>query len=136
MGARGRLVRHRVEPDYRVQVSAAAISARCIQQSACGGFRLARCGCDPVWGNLQVEHPRLRCRPRRSAVLLRVYDRHGRWRVHQLPNPAQFRVPQQGQSGQADRVVCVGILRHHLHRQLHQLRVGRRSRIACAGLYL
>ena len=34
---------------------------------------------NPVWGNLQVEHPRLRCRPRRSAVLLRVYDRYGDW---------------------------------------------------------
>ena len=66
----------------------AAIFARCIQQFTCGGFRLARRGCDPVWRNIQVEHPRLRCRPRRSAVLLRVYDRHGHWRVHQLPNPA------------------------------------------------
>ena len=136
MGARGRSVRHRVESDYRVQVSAAAISARCVQQSAGGGFRLARRGCDPVWRNLQVEHPRLRCRPRRSAVLLRLHDRHGHWRVHQLPDPAQFCVPQQGQSGQADRVVCVGVLRHYLHCQLHQLRVGCRSRAAGAGLHL
>ena len=44
------------------KVSAAAIPAHCIQQSAGGGFRLARRGCDPVWRNIQVEHPRLRCR--------------------------------------------------------------------------
>ena len=45
-----------------------------------------------------------------------LYDCNGPWRVHQLPHPAQLRVPQQGQPCQADRLVCAGLLRHHLHR--------------------
>ena len=45
-------------------------------------------------------------RPRRPALLLRLHDRHGHRRVHQLPHPAQFCVPQQGQSGKTDRLVC------------------------------
>jgi len=31
---------------------------------------------------------RLRCRPRWSALLLRLHDRHGHRRVHQFPHPA------------------------------------------------
>ena len=57
-------------------------------------------------------------------------------RVHQLPDPAQLCVPQQGQSGQADRLVRGGVLPHHLHRQLHQLCVGGGGRPAGAGLHL
>ena len=45
-------------------------------------------------GDIQVEYPRLRCRPRRSAVFLRVHDCYGHWRVHQLPHSTQLCVPQ------------------------------------------
>ena len=44
----------------------------------------------------KLEHPRLRCRPRRSALLLRLHDRHGHRRVHQLPHPAQLCVRSKG----------------------------------------
>ena len=136
VGARGWLVRRRVEFDYCVQVPAAAIFAQGVCRPAGGRFRLAGHPGDALWRDVSVEHSGLRCRPRRSAVLLRVYDRHGHRRVHQFPDPAQFCVPQQGKPGQADRVVRAGVLHHHLHRQLHQLCVGGGGRAAGAGLHL
>ena len=53
-----------------------------------------------------------------------------------FPIQRSFRVPQQGQPGQADRLVCAGLLHHHLHRQLHQLHLGGGGWPAGAGLYL
>ena len=53
-----------------------------------------------------------------------------------FPIQRNFVFRSKGQFRQADRVVCAGFLRHHLHRQLHQLRMGCHSRAAGAGLYL
>lgn len=56
--------------------------------------------------------------------------------MHKLSHPAQLCVPQQGQPGQADGLVCGGVLLDHLHRQLHQLRVGGGCGPAGAGFHL
>lgn len=53
-----------------------------------------------------------------------------------FPIQRNFVFRSKGQPGQADRLVCGGVLLDHLHRQLHQLRVGGGCGPAGAGFHL
>ena len=56
------------------------------------------------------------------------------WRMHQFPDPENFRVPQQRKYLVSGILVSDRILHRDLYRKLHQLYLGSSSRYVRAGL--
>ena len=65
-----------------------------------------------------------------------IHGCHGDWRMHQFPDPENFRVPQQGKYLVSGILVSDRILHRDLYRKLHQLYLGSSSRYVRAGLAL
>ena len=53
-----------------------------------------------------------------------------------FPIQRNFVFRSKGNLAKQDRLVCAGLLHHHLHRQLHQLHLGSSGRAAGTGLHL
>ena len=69
-----------------------------------------------------------------NILFLCIHGCHGDLRLHQFPDPENFRVPQQGKYLVSGILVSDRILHRDLYRKLHQLYLGSSSRYVRAGL--